>query len=100
MRCRQPAVLLSILLCGACGRRTPLAQFDVVKVDVESFVRSVAGGVTKTGPAAWQGYFEDSRSFFMAADGQVQFVDGAAARAAIPELARTIQKIELQWGDG
>jgi hypothetical protein len=71
-----------------------------VENEVRSFARSVAQGVTKHGPSAWQDYFENSPSFFMAVDGRVQFPDGASAQAAIPNLSRTIRKIELQWGDG
>ncbi len=35
----------------------------------------------------------------MAVNGRVQFADGAAAQAAIPNLSRAIKKIGLQWGD-
>jgi hypothetical protein len=70
-----------------------------VKNEVQSFTRSVAEDVTRHGPSAWQNYFENSPSFFMAVDGRVQFADGASAQAAIPNLSRTIKNIELQWGD-
>jgi hypothetical protein len=100
MRILEPAILLPLLLCGACGsRQTDSARLMEVKNDVLSFTRSVAGNVTTRGPAAWQDYFENSPSFFMAVDGRVQFPDGASAQAAIPDLARTIKRIELQWGD-
>jgi len=99
MRITKPAFLLPVLLCGACASRpTGPARLAEVKDNVQSFARSVAEGVTRQGPAAWQGFFEDSPSFFMAADGRLQFPDGAAAQAAIPTLTRTIRKIELQWG--
>ena len=101
MRITEAALLLALLICGACGsRQTAPGRLAEVKSGVESFARSVAEGVTKQGPAAWQDYFEDSPAFFMAVDGRLQFPDGAAARAAIPELTRTIKKIELQWGNG
>jgi hypothetical protein len=100
VRVTESAVLLSLLLCGACGSRQPAARLAAVKSDVQSFMRSVAENITLRGPAAWQDYFENSPSFFMAADGRLQFSDGGAARAAIPNLFRTIMKIELRWGVG
>ena len=62
-------------------------------------MQSVADNVSRRGPAAWQDFFENSPSFFMAVDGRVQFSDGASAQSGIPDLARTIKKIELRWGD-
>jgi len=101
VRVIESAVLLSLLLCGGCGsRQSADGRHAAVKGDVQSFMRSVAENVTMQGPAAWQNYFENSPSFFMAADGRLQFSDGAAAQAAIPNLIRTIKKIELRWGDG
>lgn len=93
-----PSALTLLLLCSACvSRQTRLAK---VAKEVQSFTRSVADNVTQQGPSAWQRYFENSPSFFMAADGRIQFQDGAAAQATIPSLARAIKKIELRWGDG
>ena len=95
-----PSVLTLLLLCSACvSRKTSSARFAEVAHDVQSFTRSVADNVTQQGPSAWQRYFENSPSFFMAVDGHIQFPDGASAQAAIPSLARTIKRIELQWGD-
>jgi hypothetical protein len=86
-------------LAGGCASRQPgTARLAEGKTSVQSFARSVAEEVTRQGPAAWRDFFEDSPSFFMAVDGRLQFPDGAAAKAAIPELTRTIQKIELEWG--
>jgi hypothetical protein len=101
MRITRSALLLAVLLGAGCGSRQPdAARLAAVKRDVESFMRSVAEGVTKEGPAAWRNYLENSPAFLMAADGRLEFADGAAAQAAIPDLVRTFRKIELQWGDG
>ena len=99
MRIVESALLLSVLLAGGCASRQPgPARLAEVETSVQSFARSVAEEVTRQGPAAWRDFFEDSPSFFMAVDGRLQFPDGAAAKAAIPELTRSIQKIELEWG--
>jgi hypothetical protein len=89
-------VLLSVLFGIGCHTDPPL---DRVKLEVANFARTVAEGVTARGPAAWQDYFEDGAEFFMASEGEVQFADGAAARAAIPGLVRTIKAIQLRWGE-
>jgi len=89
-----------LLLCGACVRMAePPADLTEVRNDVQQFARSVADGVTKDGPAAWQKYFENSPDFFMAVDGHMEFQDGAAVQAAMPKLTQAIKKIELKWGD-
>ncbi len=90
--------LLPLLFCSCGARQTDPARLNAVKNEVQTFARSVAENVTRRGPSAWQDYFENSSSFFMAVDGRVQFADGAAAQAGIPALSRAISKIELQWG--
>ena len=35
----------------------------------------------------------------MAAEGRLAFANGESAIAAIPDLAHTIKRIELQWGE-
>jgi len=87
-----------LLGAGCASRQSVSARLGEVKSSAELFARSVAEEVTRQGPAAWQGLFQDSPSFFMAADGRLQFPDGAAGQAGIPALTRTIKRIELQWG--
>ena len=92
----------------ACGPRSadsrqpqPLSarREAAIDVDVRAFAVAVAQDVTRDGPAAWRKYFSESPAFFMAADGQLQFPDGASAAAGIQALTRTIQHIDLKWGD-
>jgi len=51
------------------------------------------------GPTGWRKHFADSPSFFMALDGHLVYPTGAAAMAAILNLAHAIKHIELRWGD-
>ena len=78
----------------------PVAPADASSVEgaVRSFMARVAHDVTQEGPSAWATAFADGPSFFMAVDGQLVFPSGAAARAALPEVARAIPHIELVWG--
>lgn len=108
MRIWQYALLIASVTLAGCGTRqtgpsesqslTP-ATARAVEDGVRAFTRTVANDVTQDGPAAWRKHFADSPSFFMAADGRLVFPNSAAAITGIQELARTIKKIELQWGD-
>jgi hypothetical protein len=75
------------------------ARAATVQRDVRAFASAVAHDVTQSGPAAWRKYFADTRSFFMAVDGNLVYANGAAAIADIPNLERSIKHIELRWGD-
>jgi hypothetical protein len=108
MRNRQCSLLLATVTGLVCGiPRTVYAQSQTlaperaaaVEDGVRAFTRTVAHDVTEEGPAAWRKHFADSPSFFMAVDGHLQYASGAAAMAAIPDLARAIKHIELRWGD-
>jgi hypothetical protein len=70
-----------------------------VEDGVRGFARLVAHDVSEEGPAAWRRYFADTPSFFMASEGRLVFSDSASATAGIRDFARTIQRMELQWGD-
>jgi hypothetical protein len=89
--------------CATVGSNAPPsltpAESAAVEDAVRSFMARVARDVTQNGPAAWGNVFVDGPSFFMAVDGQLVFPSGAAAIAALPELSRTIQHIELVWGE-
>lgn len=85
--------------CGGRHETVPTAaESSAVEREVRAFAQRVASDVTREGPAAWARFFAEDPAFFMAVNGQVAFVDGAAAKAAIPGIARAIPQIELQWG--
>ncbi len=75
------------------------ARKAAVEQDVRRFVSGVAQDVTQEGPAAWEKHFADSPAFFMASEGKLVFPNRQAATQAIGELTRTIQHIELNWGE-
>jgi hypothetical protein len=108
MRTWQRTLLLTTLSSAVCGTpQTVSAQSHLltperaaaVQDGVRAFTRTVAHDVTEEGPSAWRKHFADSPSFFMAVDGHLVYPNGAAAMAAIPDLARTIKHIVLRWGD-
>jgi hypothetical protein len=70
-----------------------------VEQNVRQLMQSVAHDVSQQGPLAWLKYFEAGPSFFMAVNGQMAFADGTAASEGTQSFSRTIQHIELQWGD-
>ena len=75
------------------------ARKAAVEKEVRLFAALVSRDVTQEGPPAWDKHLEDSPAFFMASEGKLVFPDRQAARTGIGEFTRTIQRIELKWGD-
>lgn len=75
------------------------AQRQAIEESVRRFVLDVARDVSQEGPTAWRKHFADSPTFFMGVDGQLAFADSKSAREGIQSFARTIQHIELRWGN-
>ncbi len=102
--------LLAIVAVAAVSGREALASFAgdarslspdrraAVESEVRQFTATVAHDVTSDGPIAWRKFFSDQPEFFMAVDGQLAFPTGAAAAAAVPQIASQFKHIELQWG--
>jgi hypothetical protein len=93
-------LVISVVLSAGCGLR-PLTAERAATVDreVRELARVVAHDVTAEGPLAWQKYLDKSPSFFLAANGQLVFPNGASVPAGMQSFARGIQHIELQWGE-
>jgi hypothetical protein len=51
------------------------------------------------GPLAWLKFFNTGPEFFMAVNGQLAFPNAAAAKEGTQNFARTINRIDLTWGD-
>jgi hypothetical protein len=62
-------------------------------------MHAVADDVTQEGALAWLKFFNTGPEFFMAVNGQLAFPNAAAAREGTQNFARTINRIELTWGD-
>src|SRR5260370_41280997 len=106
---RWPVVgLIAGLALGACdGGRMPepsraldAAHAVALTDSVRAFVGTVARGVSRDGPAAWRGYFEDSPAFFMASEGQLVFPTSDSATRAIRLLARRTARTDRCRGRG
>src|ERR1019366_3041949 len=98
----QWALLAVTILSAGCSRDSrylTAARAAEVDTEVRGFAREVARNVTQEGPTAWRRYFAESPAFFMAAEGRLAFPNGASAITAIPDLARTIKRIDLRWGE-
>lgn len=107
MKSAQFAVCCSVVLgififTGSHARSSQSiapARAATVEQNVRQLMQSVARDVSQQGPLAWLKYFEAGPSFFMAVNGQMAFADGTAASEGTQSFSRTIQHIELQWGD-
>jgi hypothetical protein len=102
----RSTVLLATLLAGCThdtrsseSQSLTPARATAVEEGVRAFTRTVAHDVTQEGPLAWRRHFDTSPAFFMAVNGQMAFSNGAAAKEGIQNVALTIKRIELEWGD-
>jgi hypothetical protein len=100
-------VLLALVVAG-CGSSTGVGTGSAApgppsrsaeEASVRAFLQAVAQEVSREGPGAWRREFTAGPEFFMAANGQLVFADGAAAARGIEALTHTLPKIELRFGD-
>jgi hypothetical protein len=94
-------VVLASMACRSEGRSAPTLDAPhaaAITDSVRAFASTVAEGVTRAGPGAWQGFFLDTIAFFMASEGQLVFPTRDSATRAIQHLVQAIPHIELQWG--
>ncbi|HUA88357.1 MAG TPA: hypothetical protein VL994_02915 [Steroidobacteraceae bacterium] len=102
---RAAALALGAALAG-CGAHAPpgsAAPDTARRADesqaVRTFLHEVARNVSRDGPGAWKRAFEDGPQFSMAANGLLVFGDGQAMARGVDELARTLPKIQLSFGE-
>ena len=76
-----------------------MAQAALVQADVRSLAGAVARDVTRYGPAAWRKHFAESPSFFMVAEGRMEYPNSEAATVGLRNLTQAIKSIELTWED-
>jgi hypothetical protein len=84
-----PAELQSLTPAGAAA----------IDESARTFMHTVAHDVTQEGPLAWLKFFNTGPEFFMAVNGQLAFPNAAAAKEGTQNFARTINRIDLTWGD-
>jgi hypothetical protein len=101
-------ILLAAFALAGCSERAagsaesqslPPARAAAVGESARTFMRTVAHDVTKEGPLAWLKFFDNGPGFFMAVNGQLAFPNAAAAKEGTQNFARTINRIDLTWGD-
>ena len=105
---RNIALLLAAFALAGCSTRTARtaeltlltpASAAAIGESARTFMRTVAHDVTREGPQAWLRFFDTSPEFFMAVNGQLAFPNAAAAQEGTRNFARTINHIDLTWGD-
>ena len=75
------------------------ASAAAIEESARTFMHTVAHDVTQEGPLAWLKFFNTGTEFFMAVNGQLAFPNAAAAKEGTQNFARTINHIDLTWGD-
>jgi hypothetical protein len=105
MRIARCILLLSLLTFFGCSRpvtdNAAMAadQKQAVENDTRKFMLTVGHDVTHDGPNAWLKYFSDSPEFFMASEGAMAFPSSQAAQQGTQAFAKTINHMQLLWGD-
>src|SRR5215469_13102865 len=101
-------LLLVAFVFAGCSARTARpdesqsltpASGAAIGESTRTFMRTVAHDVTQEGPLAWLKFFDASPGFFMAVNGQLAFPTATAAEEGTQNFARTINRIDLTWGD-
>lgn len=104
----RSTLLLATLASVGCSARssgsaelqslTP-ASAAAIDESARAFLHTVAHDVTQEGPLAWLKFFDTGPGFFMAVNGQLAFPNAAEAREGTQNFARTINCIDLRWGN-
>jgi len=104
----QCTLLLAAFASAGCSPRTSgsaelqsitPASAAAIDESARRFMHTVAHDVTQEGPLAWLKFFDTGPGFFMAVNGQLAFPNAAAAKEGTQNFARTINRIELTWGN-
>jgi len=104
MRPHLCVALIALATLAGCGMQrggelTPERK-ATVEAGVRSFMADVARDISANGPTAWQKFFVDAPSFFMAAEGQLFFPNGQPMSQWVQGITHFIKTVNLQWGDG
>ncbi len=95
--------LFALSLLFSCKQNTTsftASQAASIKDSVMQLANNTAKDITAKGPIAWLDYFENSPDFFMASDGDLAFVNYAAANSFIKNtLVHQMRAITLKWSN-
>jgi hypothetical protein len=104
----RSTLLLAAFASAGCSARTSgsaelqsltPASDATIDESARTFMHTVAHDVTQDGPLAWLKFFDTGPWFFMAVNGQLAFPNDAAAKEGTQNFARTINRIDLTWGN-
>jgi hypothetical protein len=94
------ALTASVVKAGDRDRADlPVFQAAAVTKSIQEFMATVAKEITAEGPRGWRKYLSQQPAFLMASNGQLVFESGEAAAKGIAALEKTIDRVELQWGE-
>ena len=104
---RSTLLLAAFGSAGGCARTAGSAELQsltpasaaAIDESARTFMHTVAHDVTQEGPLAWLKFFKTGPEFFMAVNGQLAFPNAAAAKEGTQNFARTINRIDLTWGE-
>jgi hypothetical protein len=105
MRIARYVLIVSLLASIGCYRPSAdnavmtTDQKQAVENDVRKFMLTVGHDITENGPNAWLKYFANSPEFFMASEGAMAFPTSQAAQQGTQAFAKTINRMQLLWGD-
>ena len=95
----MPAIVAGFFACMSCSRAdTPAARSESTVQGVSAMASAIARDLHSEGPNAWLRYFGRSPGFFMASDGTIAFANNDSADVFVHALAKSMRRIELQWG--
>ncbi len=104
---RSTLLLAAFAVAGCSTRTSGLAEIQsltpasaaTIDESARTFMHTVAHDVTQEGPLAWLKFFDTGPRFFMAVNGQLAFPNAVAAKEGTQNFARTINRIDLTWGN-
>ena len=95
----MPAIFAGFFVCAGCSRAdSRTTSGESTAQGVSSMAAAIARDLHTEGPNAWLRYFGRSPGFFMASDGAIAFPNNDSATVFVHALAKSMKRIELQWG--
>lgn len=103
MKVLHACLIVAITAATSCRSTSPPvanpAPTNPITQGAIEFMNGVAVGVSRDGPIAWKRYFAAEPDFYMISEGRLVFDGGDNAHKSIDDLTRTVERIELRWGE-